>query len=157
MRSITIHLLKPGKGTTITYQGKLLRDDGDHMLIHARWEMPPRDLGCVVFEPGDHFYEHYYTEHWFNIFQVHAANGELKGWYCNATRPARFEGDTIESEDLELDLFVAADRQTFTRLDEDEFAAREFDEPTQAAALVALDELERMAREEEAPFDQRGA
>jgi predicted RNA-binding protein associated with RNAse of E/G family len=153
MRRITIHLLKPGKGTTITYQGLLLRDEGDHMLIHARWDLPPRDLGCVVFETGDHFYEHYYTARWYNVFEVRAESGRLKGWYCNATRPARFDGDTIESEDLELDLFISTDRQAFVRLDMDEFAARHFDQATQDAALAALDELEALARAGDAPFD----
>jgi predicted RNA-binding protein associated with RNAse of E/G family len=153
MRNITVHLLKPGKGATITYHGTLLRDDGDHRLIHARWEMPPRDLGCVVFEPGDHFYEHYYTARWYNVFEVRAESGRLKGWYCNATRPARFDVAAIESEDLELDLFVSADRRSFVRLDMDEFEARHFDQATQDAALAALDELETLARAGDAPFD----
>ena len=64
-----------------------------------------------------------------------------------------FDADTIESEDLELDLFVSADRQSFVRLDMDEFEARQFDPATQAAALAALDELETLARAGDAPFD----
>ena len=157
MRSIAVHLLKPGKNTTITYAGELLRDDGDHVLIHARWEHPRRDLGYVVFDTGDHFYEHYYTERWFNVFEVRAESGHLKGWYCNVTRPARIDGDLITSEDLELDLFVAPDRQKTLRLDLDEFEARDLassDPVAHAAALAALDELERLARAGAAPFDR---
>ena len=157
MRSIAVHLLKPGKNTTITYAGELLRDDGDHVLIHARWEHPRRDLGYVVFDTGDHFYEHYYTERWFNVFEVRAESGRLKGWYCNVTRPARIAGDLITSEDLELDLFVSPDRQQTLRLDLDEFEARNLadsDPQAHAAALAALDELERLARAGAAPFDR---
>jgi len=156
MRTITVHLLKPGKGTTITYTGELLRHAPDHMLIHARWERPRTDLGYVVFEPGDSFYEHYYAERWYNVFEVRSAAGVLKGWYCNITRPAQLEGDTITSEDLELDLFVPPDRRDLLRLDLDEFEARGLDAtdpPAHTAALAALDELERMARAGEAPFD----
>jgi predicted RNA-binding protein associated with RNAse of E/G family len=153
MRSITVHLLKPGKGTTVTYTGELLRDEGAYRLVHARWELPRLDLGCVVFEAGDHFYEHYYTERWFNIFEVRAAAGELKGWYCNVARPAQFDDAAITSEDLELDLFVPLDRQGMCRLDVDEFEARDFDPATRAAALAALDELEQMARAGAPPFD----
>jgi protein associated with RNAse G/E len=156
VREITVKLLKPGKGTTITYTGELLRREPDHMLIHARWERPMRDLGYVVFEPGDHFYEHYYTERWYNVFEVRGAAGMLKGWYCNISRPAQIDGDTITCEDLELDLFVASDRMQLLRLDLDEFAARGFDSSdpeAHAAALAALNELEQMAQAGAPPFD----
>jgi protein associated with RNAse G/E len=156
MPIVTVQLLKPAKGTTITYRGELVHADTGHQLIHARWERPRLDLGYVVFEPGDHFYEHYYTERWYNICEVRGTAGALKGWYCNVTRPAIVAGDTITSEDLELDLFVSPDRRDILRLDLDEFAARGFDAadpPAYQAALAALDELERMARAGEAPFD----
>jgi len=156
MRTITIHLLKPGKGTTISYTGELLRHEPDHMLIHARWEHAQRNLGYVVFEPGDNFYEHYYTERWYNVFEVRSAAGLLKGWYCNVTRPAQIDADMITSEDLELDLFVAPDRVRMLRLDLEEFAARDFEisEPdTYTAALAALDQLEHMALAGMPPFD----
>lgn len=153
MRTITIHLLKPGKHATVTYHGEVLRDDGEHLLILARWERPPLDLGYVTFDTGDLFYEHHYITRWYNVFELRAADGRLKGWYCNVTRPAQMEGNTLTSEDLELDLFVAPDRQTLLRLDADEFAARDFDLATRAAALAALDELETLARAGAPPFD----
>ncbi len=156
MRSITIHLLKPSKGATITYNGELLRHEPDYMLIHARWDRPRLDLGYVAFEPGDHFYEHFYTERWYTIFELRSEAGVLKGWYCNISRPARIDGDTITSEDLELDLFVAPDRVQILRLDLGEFAARGFetsDPATHTAALAALDELEQMAQAGTPPFD----
>jgi protein associated with RNAse G/E len=156
MRTITVNLLKPGKGTAITYSGELLRHTPDHMLIHARWERQRMNLGYVVFEPGDNFYEHYYTDRWYNVFEVRGPTGLLKGWYCNVTRPAQIEGDTITSEDLELDLFVAPDRVRMLRLDLEEFAERGFEtsEPaTHAAALAALDQLEHMALNGMPPFD----
>jgi Protein of unknown function (DUF402) len=160
MRTITVHLLKPGKGTTVTYQGALVSAEPGHILIHARWKHAARDLGYVIFEPGDHFYEHYYSERWFTIFEVRSVDGALKGWYCNITRPARFDGELIWSEDLELDLFVPPDRAQPLRLDEDEFAARDFastDPPTYAAARAALIELEQLARVGAPPFDGASA
>lgn len=157
MRSITVHLVKPGKHTTLTYEGELLREAPGYMLIVARWDRPNLELGYVTFETGDRFYEHYYSERWFNVFEIHSLDGRLKGWYCNVTRPAHFDGDTITSEDLELDLFVRPDRSAMLRLDLDEFEARNFaqlDRPTYDAALSALDELERLVRDGAPPFDQ---
>jgi predicted RNA-binding protein associated with RNAse of E/G family len=156
MRTLTVRLLKPGKGTTVTYRGELISNETGHLLIHARWELPRLDLGYVAFEPGDHFYEHHYTNRWYNICEVHSAAGALKGWYCNVTRPAQFAGDVVTSEDLELDLFAPPDRRNILRLDLDEFEARGLagsDPAAHTAALAALDELERMAREGVPPFD----
>jgi predicted RNA-binding protein associated with RNAse of E/G family len=158
MRSITVRLLKPGKGTTITYTGELLHQEQGQALIHARWERPRLDLGYVVFEQGDHFYEHFYSQRWYTIFELRDETGALKGWYCNVSRPARIDGDTITSEDLELDLFVTPDRAHILRLDLDEFAARGLDMSDPAAhmaALDALDELDRMARAGMPPFDSK--
>jgi predicted RNA-binding protein associated with RNAse of E/G family len=157
MPTIKVHLIKPRKQRTVIYEGAILVEEPGHMLVHARWQRGAMDLGYVVFEPGDHFYEHYYTERWYNIFEVRSAAGELKGWYCNITRPAYFAGDVVTSEDLELDLFVAPDRQQMLRLDLEEFEALALDvrEPeAYDAAWQALQELEAMARSGVPPFDR---
>ncbi|MBI3330148.1 MAG: DUF402 domain-containing protein [Nitrospinae bacterium] len=156
MHPITVHLLKPRKQRTVIYEGFLLVEEPGHLLVHARWERKAMDLGYVVFAPGDHFFEHYYTERWYNIFEVRSVEGDLKGWYCNITRPALREDGLLISEDLELDLFVAPDRGHLLRLDLDEFEALALDvsEPqAYAAALRALAELEEMARTGVPPFD----
>jgi predicted RNA-binding protein associated with RNAse of E/G family len=156
MQKITIHLLKPNKQKTVIYQGVLLDQESGHLLVHARWEHQELDLGYVVFAPGDHFLEHYYTDRWYNIFEVRSSEGALKGWYCNITRPAQFEGEVLRSEDLELDLFVAPDRGHLLRLDQAEFEALALDvtEPeVYAAALRALYELEEMVRTGAPPFN----
>jgi hypothetical protein len=154
---ITVHLLKPHKQKTVTYEGVLLAEEPGHLVVHARWKRAPMDLGYVVFAPGDHFLEHYYTARWYNIFEVRSEAGVLKGWYCNITRPAQASDDVVTSEDLELDLFVAPDRQHLLTLDREEFDALALDvhEPeAHAAALAALAELEAMARAGTPPFDR---
>jgi predicted RNA-binding protein associated with RNAse of E/G family len=156
MQRIKVHLVKPRKQRTVIYEGMILVVEPGHLLVHARWERPAMDLGYVVFAPGDHFFEHYYTERWYNVFEVRSAVGDLKGWYCNITRPASVEGEVLTSEDLELDLFVAPDRRQVLRLDLDEFEALALHvtEPeAYDAALRALQELEEMARTGAPPFD----
>ena len=156
MPSITVHLLKPGKNRTITYTGALLSASPELIVIEAVWDRPTIDLGYVTFATGDRFTEHYYTARWYNIFAVRSAAGQLKGWDCNVTRPAQFDGATLTSEDLELDLFVSPDRTELLRLDLDEFAERDFahrEPATHTAALAALDELEALARAAAPPFD----
>ncbi len=153
---MTITLLKPGKNTVVTYDAECVQAAPGFALVRAEWNRPRADLGYIVFEPGDVFFEYFYAWRWYNVFEVRAASGVLKGWYCNVTRPAVIEHNAIISEDLELDLFVSADREQLIRLDEDEFEARgiaQNDPAAYAAALAALGELEYLARMAQPPFD----
>lgn len=156
MPTITIQLLKPAKQQIITFPAELLRQVEGEIVVRAVWERPSLDLGYTTFEAGAEFIEYYYTDHWYTIYAIHNTYGMLQGWYCNVTRPAHFDGMLLTSEDLEIDLFVSADRQTLLTLDMDEFEARNFqhvDPATYHAALEALTELKTMAQAGEHPFN----
>ena len=129
----------------VVYDAVVLTDDGNHIVVQAPWAEPEaRDLGFVVFEPGDVFTEHYWRDRWYAVKEVHAATGPVKGWYTDMARPVRVIGRTLVSEDLELDLWVSGDRRTIIRLDEDEFEARGLERTDPEAARharAALDDL----------------
>jgi hypothetical protein len=92
---------------------------------------------------GDRFIETYYTDRWYNIYEIHDLDdNRLKGWYCNVARPAVLESENeLSYVDLALDLWVASDG-TQTILDEDEFAALDLDTETRKRARKALEELQ---------------
>lgn len=146
---LTVVLVKAGK-TRIEYPAALVADDGTRVTVRAPWASPRvRDFGFVRFEPGDVLTEYYWRDAWFAVKEVRTGAGALKGWYCDVTRPAVLRERKLVVEDLDLDLWVSADRSAVLRLDEDEFedsglAAR--DPVAARAALDALDELERLAR-----------
>ncbi|WP_371628726.1 DUF402 domain-containing protein [Streptomyces sp. NBC_00341] len=146
---LTVVLVKAGK-TKIRYPAALVADDGTRVTVRAPWAAPGvRDFGFVRFEPGYVFTEHYWRDAWFAVKEVRTGAGELKGWYCDVTRPAVLRDGELIVEDLDLDLWVSADRCDVLRLDEDEFeesglAGR--DPEAARAAVAALDELERLAR-----------
>jgi hypothetical protein len=152
-----VRLLKPGKGTVITYEGEPLRRDADSITVRTAWPGQPLDLGLIRLEPGDVFDEHFYADRWYNIFTLYGADGRLKGWYCNVARPAIIADDYVDSEDLEIDLIVAADGRL--RLDdEDEFLARDLerlDPAAHDAALAAVEELRGMVARGDPPFDHQ--
>ena len=153
LQEVTVKLVKPAKNETVTYRGQLLLQEPNHLLVHARWTHDSLHYDYVSYEYGDHFFEHYYLDKWFNIFEFRSPAGKLKGWYCNVTKPATLSGNVITSEDLELDLFVSVDRRTVLTLDEDEFEARALDAETRTSALNALAELKRRVSEQAPPFD----
>ncbi|MGW7253407.1 DUF402 domain-containing protein [Streptomyces sp. NPDC054834] len=146
---VEVVLVKGGR-TKIRYAGELIGDDGTRVAVRALWAgAGVRDFGFVRFEPGDVFTEYYWRDRWYAVKEVRAADGGVKGWYCDITRPAVVSGTELVVEDLDLDLWRSADGGDVRRLDEDEFAGSglsERDPQAAAAALAALDELETLAR-----------
>jgi hypothetical protein len=146
---LDVVLVKAGR-TKIRYPAELLSDDGTRLAVRAPWAGDGiRDFGFVRFEPGDVFTEYYWRNRWFAVKEVRDGSGELKGWYCDITRPATRSGAELVVEDLDLDLWVSADGTDVRRLDEDEFeesGLASSDPVAAAAAVAALDELEGLAR-----------
>ncbi|MCM2578974.1 DUF402 domain-containing protein [Streptomyces meridianus] len=146
---VGIRLVK-SSGREVRYRARVLADDGTHIVVRAPWAgEATRDFGFVRFEDGDVFTEHYWRDRWYSVKEVRDPDGVLKGWYCDVTRPVRVTADGLTSEDLDLDLWLSADRTEVLRLDEDEFAAsglRSRDPDAAEFAWRALAELERSAR-----------
>ena len=120
--AITVIKLDPHGNEKTRYQGEIIEHLPDGMVIQAQWTRPRHDLGYVVFETGDHFVEYYYTNRWFNIFDIADIHGTRKGWYCNVAEPAHINGQYLEQVDLLLDVWVSPEGKPLI-LDEDEFAA----------------------------------
>lgn len=119
--TLTVALVKAGR-TKIRYPAEPVGDDGNRITVRAPWAAPGvRDFGFVRFEPGDVFTEHYWRDRWYAVKEVRTGGGELKGWYCDITRPAVLRDGELLVEDLDLDLWVSADGSSVLRLDEDEF------------------------------------
>ncbi|MEU8028534.1 DUF402 domain-containing protein [Streptomyces sp. NPDC049099] len=146
---LEVVLVKAGR-TKIRYPAELLQDDGTRIAVRAPWAGSGiRDFGFVRFEPGDLFTEYYWRDRWYSVKEVRAADGALKGWYCDITRPAIRDGGDLVVEDLDLDLWRSADGTDVRRLDEDEFAESglaQRDPEAASAAVAALGELETLAR-----------
>ncbi|MEV8546349.1 DUF402 domain-containing protein [Streptomyces sp. NPDC051572] len=150
VRQLDVVLVKAGR-TKIRYAAELLFDDGTRLAVRAPWAGDGvRDFGFVRFERGDVFTEYYWRDRWYAVKEVRDRAGQLKGWYCDITRPATLAGAELVVEDLDLDLWISADGTDVRRLDEDEFEESGLavsDPAAAAAAVAALDELERLARE----------
>ncbi|HEC23643.1 MAG TPA: DUF402 domain-containing protein [Chloroflexi bacterium] len=135
------------------YRGVVLERDSRHVKLEARFNRDDYDLGYATFRRNDRFVEYFYSDRWYNIFEIHDADDDhLKGWYCNFTRPARLDRETIRADDLALDLFVYPDRRVLI-LDREEFEALPLREDERAAVLAALEELQERVREGLPPFD----
>jgi len=119
---ITVVKQNPLGEAKVQYQGEIVERTSHKVIIQAYWSRTTKNLGYTSFEPGDRFIEYYYTNRWFNIFDIASTDGERKGWYCNIAEPAVIFDNRIEQVDLLLDVWVTPKGETLI-LDEDEFAS----------------------------------
>jgi len=154
MERVTIRKLDHAGRQVTAYPGQVLRRAGASIVLRTGWSRPPLDTGFVLLEPGDRWTEYLYTDRWYNIFEICASDGHLKGWYCNVTRPARIAAGEVSAEDLALDLWVRPDGQMLV-LDADEFAALPLSDGERQAAQQALAELQALVTRRVPPFDRR--
>ena len=153
MELVTVRKLDHIGHQVTAYPGRVLRRTDCAIVLRTVWDRAPLDLGFVVLEPGGRWTEYFYADQWYNIFEICASDGRLKGWYCNVTRPARISADEVVAEDLALDLWVAPDGEMRV-LDEDEFAELSLLPEERDAAWKALGALQRMVMYQAPPFDK---
>jgi protein associated with RNAse G/E len=134
------------------YVGTVESVDGPALVLVAFFDVNDRDDGYFTWQRGDRFVEFYYTDRWYNVFQIHdRASGALRGWYCNLTRPAVIEHGLVAWDDLELDVFVYPDGRTLL-LDEDDFRALPLSPAERTNAESGLADLQARAAAGEQPF-----
>ena len=152
--TITVIKLDHSGKEVFRYVGQVLARGATWVQLEARFNRDAVPVGAgVVFLRGDRFVEWFYSDRWYNIFEVHGADDDrIKAWYCNVTRPAVLTADSVMAEDLALDLLVLPDGEMVV-LDEDEFAALALSEQERTAALAALESLRRAVRNHTPPFD----
>lgn len=141
MTAVTILKLDHHGRETWRYLGRVLEQADHRVVLEASFNRDDGMFEGVCFKRGDRFVEVFYSDRWYNIFEVHDRDdGQLKCWYCNVGYPAVIEAGTVSYRDLALDLLVYPDG-TQRVLDMDEFDALDIDEPTRQAALNALQQL----------------
>jgi predicted RNA-binding protein associated with RNAse of E/G family len=149
---MTVRKLDHKGREVFSYPGYVVERTGDAIVLRTTWDRDPMVLPFVVLEPGDRWTETFFSDRWYNIFEIRASDGRLKGWYCNIARPATITAEEVSAEDLALDLWVEPDGSQQV-LDEDEFEALGLASHERATALEALGEVMAMVRQEAPPFD----
>lgn len=147
MNNVLVLKCNPAGEVTWRYEGRVLDEKADRVLIEARFNRSDLPFHGLVLRENDRFVELYFNARWYNIFEVHDRDDDrVKCWYCNVCKPAVFADGMISYVDLALDLLVYPDGRMLV-LDEDEFAALEMDESTQTQARDALGDLQRLFKE----------
>jgi len=132
------------------YDGKVIEQTASVLLLEAHFNRSDLIFNGIFLREGDRFLELYPIGKWFNIFEIHDKdNNEIKGWYCNVTRPAKYNAEKISYDDLALDLLIYPDRKMLV-LDEDEFRSLSLDPIETLNAKKGLEQLKEMFSRPEA-------
>jgi len=128
---------------TWRYSGQILERGANFVRLEARFNRPADyPFEDTVLRVNDRFLEIFYTDRWYNIFEIHDRDDDrIKGWYCNVGRPMVWEtDDTISYVDLALDLWVST-AGWLKFVDWDEYARLRLDAPTRRQVREALYQL----------------
>ena len=137
---------------TWKYEGTVLSRGDNAIILEALFDRQDTPFMDIVLKKGDRFVEMFYTDRWYNIFEIHDRDdGKLKGWYCNVGMPAVFEGSVVSYVDLALDLWVSVDGKQ-TVLDKDEFEELDLDTRMRLSALNGLKELQLIFENKKPPL-----
>jgi hypothetical protein len=129
---------------TWRYRGQILERGENYVLLEARFNREDTPFHVIVLKQGDRFIETFYSDRWYNIFEIHDREDDLlKGWYCNIGCPASLDGDRVSYIDLALDLLVFPDGRQLV-LDEDEFQELPLTQEVRRKAWEALIELKEL-------------
>lgn len=155
---IDIVKLRPDGSEAIRYPGEVIAAPRGWIAARAPWGQRRVDLGYLVFEPNDIFLEFFSTTEPLNVFAVFTADGALKGWYCNVTRPSWMNDHAVFWHDLYIDVVAYPDRADVLILDEDELAESGIEATDPALyQLIARGRarLRQMFEDNEYPFSER--
>lgn len=144
LREITVIKRNASGIETWRYQGRVLYQDAEALLLEARFNRADLQFHGILFKEGDRFVEVYFSDRWYNIYEIYDRdNGALKGWYCNVSMPAVFDDGGVSFVDLALDLLVYPDGRQLA-LDVGEFEQLNLPEAVQQQARAALSELQTL-------------
>ncbi len=154
MTTITVAKRDEKGAALLSYEGTVVERGATWVCLRAVFGRADHDAGYVTFRRGDVMTEWFYADRWYNVFRLQDVDsGQLKGWYCNVTRPANITETAVTADDLALDLFVSPDGAALL-LDEDEFAALDLSADDRAGALRAIDRLLEAVDSRTPPFDE---
>ncbi len=143
MDSIDVVKLDHTGREVFRYPGWVLARDARSITLEAFFSWGDTPVEEVILQRGDRFIETYYTDRWYNIFEIYAHDsGKLKAYYCNIGCPAQIDAHAVSYRDLALDLLVLPDGRQFV-LDEDEFWQLSLPERTRQQALTGLETVRK--------------
>lgn len=156
-KKITVNARKFDNSIHKSWKCKLLTENTDYWIFLGKFEREINHSQLGIIRRGTISYEYYWTHKWFNVFRFHEPEGDLKYYYCNINFPPKFENNTLDYVDLDLDILVKKDL-SFEILDQDEFEenAKIYNYSSDLKTKIgqAVEELLEIIQQRQFPFNQ---
>lgn len=124
------------------YKGRVVSINENEIQIEAFFDIQKMEIAGILVNYGDRFLETYYTNRWYNIYEIYAReDGSFLGCYCNISTPVEVSKNAVCYKDLALDLVVFPDGGQ-TVLDKKEFESLQITSQIREKAISALKELQ---------------
>ena len=147
--TLTVHKCDYKGNDVFAYPATILRRDEQKIVIRASFiSHKDYNIAGLELKNGDKCIEVFYFHRWFNIFEVYAGESEqIRGWYCNITKPTIYQDNHLYYSDLALDVIAFRDgRQVI--VDEEQFMQLPLDNTTRQKARSELQELCQLLKTE---------
>ena len=133
-----------------TWRARLAEQVGPLIVLDAVFEEEVEHdlLGKIAL--GTISKEYYWLDRWYNVFRFGGT------FYCNVTKPPRFDGTTLSYIDLDLDVLVEPDF-SYRILDLDDFEIYPYPPEVTQQARQALEELISLVETRAFPFNEQTA
>ena len=147
MSRVEVHAFKYDGTLHRTWSAELFTQADSLIVLDAKFseEIFHELLGTIA--SGTHSLEYYWLDRWYNIFRFAEPDGSLRNYYCNVNVPAKFDGETLNYVDLDLDILVHPDF-SYIVLDREDFETNAsvygYTDDVKANAERALAELVSM-------------
>ncbi|BBM82318.1 DUF402 domain-containing protein [Candidatus Uabimicrobium amorphum] len=146
---LTVHKCDYQGNDVFAYPATILRHNEEKMVVRANFTShKDYNIAGLELKNGDKCLEVFYFHRWFNIFEVYAGESDqIRGWYCNITKPAIYKENHLYYYDLALDVISFSDgRQVI--VDEDQFMELPLDDETRQKAKNELQDLCQLLKKE---------
>lgn len=147
--NLTVHKCDHKGNDVFAYPATILQHDEQKMVIRASFTShKDYNIAGLELKNGDKCIEVFYFHRWFNIFEVYAGKSEqIRGWYCNITKPAIYQDNHLYYSDLALDVIAFHDGRQVV-VDEEQFMQLPLDESTRHKAKSELQQLRQLLKTE---------
>ncbi|HYX29865.1 MAG TPA: DUF402 domain-containing protein [Pyrinomonadaceae bacterium] len=152
---VTVVVLKHDGVEYRRWCGRLAEREGSLIVLEAKFHTDVTHHVLGEIKSGSRLIEYYWLDRWYNVFRFLRDDGSTKLYYCNINQPPVFDGQVLTYVDLDIDVIVQPD-YSYEVLDLDEFSKNSetycYSVEEKVAAAAALDQLIRMIRSRDFPF-----
>jgi protein associated with RNAse G/E len=145
--AILVRVLKFDGTERRTWPARVATHDGSLIVLDAVFDEEIQHDLLGTISSGTISREYYWLDRWYNVFRFNDR------FYCNVTKPPRYDEAVLTYVDLDIDVLVESDF-SYKILDLEDFEKYSYPTDLQVKARQALDEIIGLVEARSFPFNE---